>query len=180
MPVLIAAVVLVGALCALDLALTLGVIKRLHEHTELLASTRRPAGGIDVGSEISEFETSTVDGEHLLPGLLPEQTLVAFFSPGCEPCRDKLPKFVEYARHYPGGRTGVLTVVIGDPAQSAGFVSALGPVARVVVEEHDGPLSAAFKAQSYPTVLRVERDGDGRLVVADNRVQLDRPTAVTA
>lgn len=36
MPFLITAVVLVGLLCALDLVLGLGVIKRLREHTEML------------------------------------------------------------------------------------------------------------------------------------------------
>ncbi|MEE4599187.1 hypothetical protein V2J94_46540 [Streptomyces sp. DSM 41524] len=179
MPFLIAAVILVGALCALDLALTLSVIKRLREHTELLAGARQRPRHIEVGTEIGGFDTTTIDGERLLPGMLPEQTLVAFFSPDCEPCRTKLPSFVEHARHHPDGRAGVLAVVIGDTVQSAGFVSELSPVARVVVEERDGALSAAFDTHSYPTILRVERAGDG-LVVADNQVRLDQPTSAAA
>ena len=38
MPILIAAVVVVGCLCLLDLLLTFGVIRRLREHTSMLTA----------------------------------------------------------------------------------------------------------------------------------------------
>ncbi|MEI5102771.1 hypothetical protein RB200_34950 [Streptomyces sp. PmtG] len=157
-----------------------GVIKRLREQSRLLADVDRHPGRLAVGTRIDTFETSTVEGEQLVPALLPDRMLVAFLFPGCEPCRDKLPVFVEYARRHPGGRPTVLVAVIGSPEQSAGFVSALGAVAQVVVEDHDGALSTAFQTQTYPTVLSVERDANGELVVADHQVRLDRPTAVPA
>ncbi|BDM74623.1 hypothetical protein HEK616_81100 (plasmid) [Streptomyces nigrescens] len=181
MSFLIAAVVFVGALCTLDLVLTLGVIKRLREHSERLSGTSGPGGRFDtldmaVGEEVGEFTTSTVDGERLSRGMLAADTLVAFFAPGCQPCREKMPAFVDHARALPGGRAQVVAVVVGDPAEAAAFVAELSPVARVVVEEGpEDPLSAAFRARSFPTVLRVSPYGDGRVLVTANRIALDRP-----
>ncbi|MFE0191450.1 TlpA family protein disulfide reductase [Streptomyces sp. NPDC058989] len=181
MAFLIAAVVFVGTLCTLDLVLTLGVIKRLREHSEQLSGASGPGGRFDtldpaVGEEVGEFATATVDGERLTHGMLAADTLVAFFAPGCRPCREKLPAFVDHARALPGGRAQVVAAVVGDPAESAAFVAELSPVARVVVEEGpDAPLSAAFRARSYPTLLRVSPDADGTVRVTANRMTLDRP-----
>ncbi|MBL1090752.1 MULTISPECIES: TlpA disulfide reductase family protein [unclassified Streptomyces] len=181
MSFLIAAVVFVGMLCTLDLVLTLGVIKRLREHSERLSGTSGPGSRFDtldmaVGEEVGEFATSTVDGERLTRGMLAADTLVAFFAPGCQPCREKMPAFVDHARALPGGRAQVVAVVVGDPAEAAAFVTELSPVARVVVEEGpDEPLSAAFRARSFPTLLRVSPHGDGRVLVTANRIALDRP-----
>ncbi|MGG7575667.1 TlpA family protein disulfide reductase [Streptomyces sirii] len=181
MSLLIAAVLLVGTLCTLDLVLTLGVIKRLREHSEQLSGVSSPGSRFDtldmaVGEEVGEFATSTVDGERLTRAMLAADTLVAFFAPGCLPCREKMPAFVDHARALPGGRAQTVAVVVGDPAESAAFVAELSPVARVVVEEGpDEPLSAAFRARSFPTLLRVSPDGDGRVLVTANRIALDRP-----
>jgi hypothetical protein len=121
-----------------------------------------------------------VEGEPLRQGSLSEEMLVAFFSPTCEPCRKKLPKFVDYARTLPGGRDRVLAAVVGDAEEAATFVAELSPVARVVAEPHDGALGTAFKARSFPTLLRVAPDGEGRLVVTANHVDLDRPARLVA
>lgn len=182
MAVLVTALISVGVVCALDLVLTLGVIKRLRDHTEQLAKAagvgRAPI--IDVGEEVGEFSTATVDGERLNREALVDETLVAFFSPTCEPCKAKLPKFREYAAALPGGSRRVLAIVVGDEEESAAFVSDLSPVARVVVETHEGALSTAFKAQAYPTVLTVAPDSTGRVVVRSNRVDLSQAAAVAA
>ncbi len=77
MPVVLAALVIVGMLCALNLILTLGVIKRLREHAALLA------GGpptIAVGEAIGEFSVRTVHGDPLSDRSLGDETLVAFVS----------------------------------------------------------------------------------------------------
>ncbi|MET7301346.1 hypothetical protein [Embleya sp. NPDC005575] len=167
-------------MCALDLVLTLGVIRRLREHAELLSSGGGSGDPLDmaVGEEVGEFSTSMVDGEPLTRGMLAEETLVAFFSPGCEPCREKLPRFVEHARTLPGGRDRVLAAVVGDAGEAAAFVAELSPFARVVVEAGpDDALGRAFRARSYPTLLRVAPDDAGRLVVTANRVDLGRSAA---
>lgn len=176
MPVLIAAVVLVGALGVLNLIFTLGVIRRLREHTELLSSQGgRDPMGVAAGTEIGEFEATTVDGEVVAHDLLLDETLVAFFAPGCEPCEEKLPSFVAQAASLPG-RHRVLAVVVGDAEAAGPMVAALRPVARVVVEEdHAGPLVSAFTVRAFPTQLSVAPGGAGKLVVTANRVGVDLP-----
>jgi hypothetical protein len=177
--VLVAAVVLVGALCLLNLIFTLGVIKRLREHTELLRGSRDPMA-IEVGTKVGEFTSSTVDGEHIAHESLIEETVVAFFSPDCRPCKEKLPKFVAYARTSPGGHDRTLAVVVGDADMAADFVAELRPVARVVVEEPAGPLAAAFGIRGFPTLLSVTPNHLGHLVVTANNVEIDRPSSVAA
>ncbi|GII62209.1 hypothetical protein Skr01_22940 [Sphaerisporangium krabiense] len=179
MPFLIAAVACIGLLCLLDLILTLGVIKRLREHTELLAT--RPSGGAPmypaVGEEVGEFSTATVEGRRLSRADLDDETLVGFFSPECQPCKEKLPGFVEFARSLSGGRERVLAVIVSAGDDPGPFLAALSPVARVVVEEPGGALSGAFMVGAYPALLRVTKDGGGRLIVTSNRVALDEPVA---
>ncbi|MGK5545642.1 TlpA disulfide reductase family protein [Streptomyces sp. URMC 127] len=181
MGVLAAAIVLVGLVCTLDLVLTLGVVKRLREHTEELARLNGvgKAPVIAVGEAVGDFLATTVDGESLTDDSLTGDTLVAFFSPTCEPCKAKMPKFVEYARALPGGRNQVVATVVGDAEEAAAFVHELSPVARVVVEGHEGALSRAFRAEAYPTVLRAAPDPSGRLVITANDVDVtaEQPAA---
>ncbi|MFJ8078416.1 TlpA family protein disulfide reductase [Streptomyces sp. NPDC096176] len=178
MPFLIATLACLGAICALDLILTLGVIKRLREHTELL-SARSPAD-IPVGAEVAEFAAVTTDGEPLSRESMKEETVVAFFSPTCGPCKEKLPRFVDFARGLAGGRESALAVVVGDVEEGAPFITELNPVVRVVVESGDGPLGSAFKVAAFPTLVRVAPDGAGKLVVTDNRIELGHPAAAAA
>ncbi|MEU9363638.1 hypothetical protein AB0D78_10455 [Streptomyces avermitilis] len=179
MPFLIAALVLVGLLCALDLVLTLGVVKRMREHTALLTDLNGGPASVKAGEEVGEFTASTVHGEVMSREMMAEETLVAFFSPNCGPCREKMPKFVAYASKLPGGRARALAVIVSGPEEGAEFVDALAPVARVVRETPDGALGAAFRARAYPIVLTVAQGRDGRVVVTDDQVALDRPV-VTA
>ncbi|WP_432142338.1 TlpA disulfide reductase family protein [Streptomyces sp. bgisy084] len=179
MPFLTAAVVLVGALGALNLVLVLGVVKRLREHGALLTGRRgAPSADIEVGTPIAEFETVTEAGEPLTRASLTEDLLVAFLSPGCAPCVAKLPGLVAHARSLPGGRRRVLAVVVGEPGEAAAFAAPLGPVAQVVIEEPNGALSRAFGVHAYPTLLRTGPDAEGRPVVTSNAVDLTRPTAM--
>ncbi|GHC74297.1 TlpA family protein disulfide reductase [Streptomyces cinnamoneus] len=179
MPVLTAAVVLVGTLCTLDLILTLGVIKRLRDHGTLLTKLADNAPGrppvIEVGEEVGEFTAVTVDGDVLTRESLTGDTLVAFFSPNCAPCHEMVPKFAAYARAVAGGRGRVLAVVVGTTDRARGQVAELAPVARVVVENGDPVVAEAFKVRGFPTLLRVTQDRDGRQVIAGNRVDLDSP-----
>lgn len=178
-PVVTAGLVFVGLLCALDLILTLGVVKRLREHTELLSAVSGPPPALAVGDEVGAFSAATVDGEPVSREALADGTLVGFFSPSCRPCREKLPDFVRLARS--GGRSRTLAVVVGDAEEAVPFVTELRSVARVVVEQSSAePVGAAFKAAAYPTVLRVGADDDGRLVVRQDRVDLGRASVASA
>ncbi|AZS75985.1 hypothetical protein DDE74_38515 [Streptomyces lydicus] len=82
-----------------------------------------------------------------------------------------------HTRSLPGGRGGVLAVVVGEPREAVAFAAPLAPVAQVVTEEPNGALSRAFGVHSYPTLLRIGHDAEGRPVVTSNAVDLKRPTA---
>ncbi len=179
MPILVVAVLLVGLLCLLDLLLTFGVLRRLKEHTAQLEQLLNGAGAADalppVGMSVGEFTAATVDGgtvslETLASGV---ETLVAFFSPDCEPCREKLPDFIEYARRSGTGRR-VLTVVTGPVERGAAMAESLEPVSTVVVDGVDGPVRRAFRVTATPGFCLV--DGAGRVAAAD--FDLDRIPAL--
>ena len=178
--VLVAAVVLVGVLCLLDLLLTLGVIRRLQEHTSHLEQLL--AGGSanalpTVGETVDEFTAETVDGAPVSRDFFSVETLVAFFSPTCEPCIAKLPDFTKHAARWRNDQRQVLAVVTGPTEQAAEMVDSLKPVATVVADGMNGPVSRAFKAHSTPTFCLV--DNAGTVIAAD--YDLDRvPTLAEA
>ncbi|WP_433498558.1 hypothetical protein ACQP1K_27350 [Sphaerimonospora sp. CA-214678] len=174
-PFLVTAVVLIGAICALDLILTLGVIKRLRSHSEIL-SNRNNEGppAMEVGEEVGRFETSTLDDVRITWEGTREGTIVAFFSPTCAPCKAKLPNFLEHSRTLRAGDPRPVAVVVGDSADADEFLSALRPVADVVLENHEGVMAKAFQVTAFPTVLMVAPDASGVLRVTDNNVALSR------
>ncbi|MFI6496618.1 TlpA family protein disulfide reductase [Nonomuraea typhae] len=172
-------VVLVGSLVVINLIFTLGVIKRLREHTELLRGSFDPVA-IEAGTEIGEFVSVTVDGERIAHESFTEETTVAFFAPDCRPCQEKLPKLAAYGKSIPGGRDRVLAVVVASADLAADFVALLRPVAHVVVEEPAGPMAAAFGIRAFPALLSVAPNHSGRLVVKAGTVDMDRPATVSA
>lgn len=123
---------------------------------------------LGVGGQVGLFATSSVDGE--LVDRLEAGSLVAFLTPSCRPCREKVPDLVEFARAMPG-RDHVLAVVVGDMTTGVEMVTALRPVAKVVVEERYGPVQTAFRLIGFPAVLMVGTHG----VVTDASVDLDQP-----
>lgn len=166
MPFVVAALVLVGALAALNLIFTFGVIRRLREHEAALG--RRGPGHDDhpvmlaPGATVGDFAASTVDGEPVSRELLAGTTLVGFVSPSCPACHERLPQFVELARTHAGGRGQVLAVVVapdGDEG-AATIVAQLDAVARVVREPDRGPLVTAFGVEGYPAFALVGPHGD--------------------
>jgi thiol-disulfide isomerase/thioredoxin len=162
MALLVAAVTFVGLLGLLDLALTIGVVRRLREHSALLGRRSpfplgeaiAPAGGT-----IGDFAALSADGEPVRRDLLADRTLVGFFAPDCAPCREMVPKFIAYATDVPGGRQRALAVVVGESGAAAEYVAALESVASVVVEPLDGPLAVAFRVRGFPALAIVDADG---------------------
>jgi hypothetical protein len=177
----IAALVFVGALCILNLVLSLGIIKRLRDQAEILNrdGSSNPPVSVGMGDEIGEFTTLTLDAEPVDDASLRHgDTLVAFFSPSCRPCQEKLPKFVDFAPSFPGGRDKVLGVVVGEPEEAADMLERLRPVARVVRESttEKGEMSKAFDLQGFPAVLVVSPSPEhGRPVVTADNIDLDVP-----
>jgi thiol-disulfide isomerase/thioredoxin len=167
-PYLVAGMLLVGGLCLLDLVLTLGVIRRLRVHTELLS--RRGPGGqpppmIPAGSTAGDFTTTTVDGETVSRAGLEAQTLVGFFTPHCGACKERLPDFVASAAAAPGGRDRVLAVIVGSVEDAAEYRDELSAVARVVIEEGStGSIVGALQVTAYPTFVVL--DGDATVLAS--------------
>lgn len=161
MTVLVAAVVVVGVLGAVNLLFCLGVVRRLREHTEILNTMAADhAGGHDLilpaGETAAEFAAESVGGRPISRAALSGPTLVAFFSPGCGPCTEQLPHFVDLARAHPPAQ--VLAVVCG-PGDATPLLGPLRDVAEVVREETTGPLQEAFAIRGYPSFAVVEPGG---------------------
>jgi hypothetical protein len=183
-PVLIVIVVLVALLCLLDLVLTLGVIRRLKEHTTQLEQLLQGAVGADplppVGATVGEFVAAATNGvtvsQDMLKSVdaLPVETLVAFFSPQCEPCREKLPGFLDHAGRWRNDQRRVVTVVTGPVEQATEMADLTTPVGITVLDGNDGPVSRAFRVTATPGFCLV--DGTGRVTAAD--YDLDRMPAL--
>ncbi|MEU9510864.1 TlpA disulfide reductase family protein [Micromonospora sp. NPDC048170] len=180
MPTLVSAVVFLGAFCVLNLILLIGVLKRLREHAQQLASVNGPSSAVALGTEIGEFTVRTVDDRPLSRESLDGETLVGFFSSTCAPCKETMPKFVAHAERYPGGRDRVLAVVTGDPARVADFIAELRVVAQVVTNTDGDKLADAFQITAFPALLHVSPDAESRLVVTANQLALGEPSTVPA
>jgi hypothetical protein len=163
MPYLFAFTAAVAVLTVFDLVLTMGVVRRLRAHTELLA--RLTTGGlarkliVEPGQVPAVAEVTTVDGARVTTADLGD-TLVGFFSPTCTPCAERAPQFVEYARRRPGGRSRALAVVVSGPDTEPGALTTLlAPVAQVVVEPPEGPLATAFEVIGFPALCLLDSTG---------------------
>jgi hypothetical protein len=184
MAYLTAAVVLVGVLCVLDLVLTLGVIRRLRDHSDRLTKLAEhptaeypdPEIMAPKGSTVGGFSAVTTEGEAVALELLDGPTLVGFFAPGCDACKEQLPEFINRAVDMPGGRSRVLAAVVGEGEAAEEYVTSLAPVARVVVEASRGALSKAFKVDGFPALGLVDEQG----VVLDAGYRVDRLETLSA
>ncbi|WP_329575379.1 hypothetical protein OG500_01090 [Kitasatospora sp. NBC_01250] len=175
------AVAAVGALSLLNLVFALGIVRRLREHSEQLANAARPVAGAPgravapVGTPVGTFRTGSTGStgstgtadDALGHEDLADGTLVAFFSPTCKPCRDKLPGFVARFADRPQERDRVLAVVVGEAEACAPMLASLAAAVPAVQEDQDGPVSTAFAVRAFPTCARVGRTADGRLVVTE-------------
>lgn len=171
MPYLVAALVIVGVLCVINLLLTVATIRRLREHTELLSRKAKAAASVGVaapGSSVGPFTVATVEGRVVTTDDLAPGTLVGFLAPGCRGCLEELPAFLDLARAHHDGARGVLAVVSGDEASSVEYVARLSPFARVVVAPPGHEIESAFAVGSFPAFFLV---GSGGVVRASGPLQ---------
>lgn len=153
MAVLTAAVILVGALCLVDLLLTFGVIRRLRECCGAAVSGAAGAPGVGqlpvAGQRVDEFAVTTVDGAPVSPDTLTPGTVVVFVAPACKDCRAQLPDLIRWSETQ--DRQGVLVVIDArTPDRIDDLVDRLNPVARVIVEGLDAPVMTAFGVNTFP------------------------------
>lgn len=164
MPFLIAAVVLVGAIATLNLLLTVGVIRRLREHTTQLAEVNSMGGGPGgpvVGDPIEDFTTAAVDDTPVARADLDSFALVSVMSPGCGPCEEKLPTLVSMLEKGSLPKKSVLAVIAGTEEDAVPMVTALKDLAVVVREEPvSGAVQSAVGIRAYPTMFTA---GDGKV-----------------
>ncbi|SEL43193.1 TlpA disulfide reductase family protein [Nonomuraea pusilla] len=164
MPYLVAAVIVLGLLCLVNLVLTLAVIRRLRVHTlrlaELGPATRAPL--VQPGTRLGDFSATAVEGETVSRAFFSGPSVVAVFSTECASCHERLPEFTSYLAETRPER--VLAVVTGDPGEAGRFTREL-TAATVVLEPMGGPVSRALQVSQFPSFYLV--DGDGVVVAAD-------------
>lgn len=157
------ALILLAIVLALNITLTVGIVRRLREHSAQLKDLRNPDAVMAAPDTMTgEFSAETIEGERLSERDWQGLTLVGFFSPTCAACHERLPSFLEQARLMPGGRRQVLAVVVGREGTDE-QVAQVSPVARTVVEAPDGPLAKAFSVRGFPAFALVD---DGRKILA--------------
>ncbi|SDQ87270.1 TlpA family protein disulfide reductase [Thermostaphylospora chromogena] len=153
MPVVVSLVIVVGAICLLDLVLTVGVIRRLREHSTLISELgggRMPVPMLQDGETADAFEAVATTGEVVSRDGLSGNTLVGVFSPDCSACKERLPGFIRLARSFSGGRDRVVAVVAEMGGDTEFYRRELEPVARVVIEREGTGINKALHVKAFP------------------------------
>lgn len=179
---LTSAVILVGLVASLNLLLLVGVIRRLRQHTDHLNGLLAGSSGVallPVGEVVSDFVATTTDGQPVARHLLPERTLIGFFSPDCSACRAQLPSFTELADRMGSRRTIVVVAAVTDqPGQEEQeYLSRLAGAGQVVREVGVGPLQEAFQVSGFPSFYVLDTDAT---VIASGYAAADVSQAVVS
>jgi thiol-disulfide isomerase/thioredoxin len=155
--------VFLGVLLLANLLLVLLLARKVR-----LLANRLPGTGqrpwLAPGTQVPPFEATTVDGDLAsLARLSGQPSVVGFFSTDCDPCRQQVPVFAEYAAA-DGGPGRNLAVIVGPGPEAGEFELLLAGKALVVREEQRGPVTAAFSARAFPGIYRL--DGAGKVVAS--------------
>jgi hypothetical protein len=165
MPIMIAAVALVGGLCLLDLLLTFGVIRRLREQANLLSGAGRTGPeviGLEAGQAPGPFSALSIDGS-LVNGVAGLR-VVAFLSSSCSACPGRVPPFLDYLTDHRIERDSVLAVVQGAASAPPPYLDRVAGMARVCIEPDGGEIGRAFNVTGFPAFCLL--DADGAVVVS--------------
>ncbi len=158
--------ILAAVLSAVNLLLTIGVIRRLKEHSSLLADGTAATPEMPrPGTPIAEFEAQTVDGRAVTLGSLRDGCMVAFFSPGCEACEDVLPALSGHLRATGASPESAVVVIAAELQEALPMVHAFEGTACVIVEPPPRrELRKAFGITAFPTVVTISGGAIGSLV----------------
>ena len=178
MSLLAAAVTFSSALGLLNLILAYGIIRRLRAEQRSSPSGSFPLPDAEsLGAALEEFTVRLENGREISPDTLAEGTVAAFFAPGCAPCAELLPHFVETVARSGRRADEVLAVVVPGKEGSAEYAARLDTVATVVTDDNARTVEVAFGVNAYPVVCRVE--SDGRLTALSRDLhELARPVTV--
>ncbi|WP_433189735.1 peroxiredoxin family protein [Actinoallomurus sp. CA-150999] len=168
MEYLVAGLVLVAVITALNLVLTVAVVRRWRARLGAPPAARHhghdhgdPELGIAPGDRMPEFTATTADGATVTRDeLAGRPALIAFLSLDCSSCDDSVPEFAEHARRVRDAGGQVLATVVGVDAAGSELAARLAGVADHVVPEFlDSPVGAAFKVRFYPGFAHYGPDG---------------------
>lgn len=163
-PVLVAALVLLGLVAALNLVLTTAVIRKLRRHDELLEAFDGPSPlpRIAAGDVVPDFATEAIDGPLTAADLVTAPTLIAFAAPGCSGCEAARPQLVSLLAERRGRGEEGWVVIADDQGDGDTLAREFSDHARVVIEHPaTGPLHQALGVSAYPSYLLI--GGDGRV-----------------
>ncbi|WP_199545686.1 hypothetical protein [Streptomyces sp. N35] len=160
MPFVIAGLVLVGTIAALNVVLLVVILRRWQE----LEAVRRRDGfagqGPQPGDLLPEFSSTALSGRTLTrDGLRSGELLLGVFSHDCPSCTDSLPDFAAQAdlARASGGRA--VALVMGEEAGDSALTGLLADTAdEIVVHPEASSLFRALQVPAFPTILRY-RDG---------------------
>ena len=170
--VLIGANLVLGTLTVLNLVLTVGVVQRLRVHTETLTQMGGEMPTLRPGEPIGPFDAVSVKDEAISDLMIDAESIIGFFSPGCGPCKERLPDFREFTYEMSSVQQHSIAVVVGSEDESADLVAAIGEDSIVVLEDDGGSLTSACQVKAFPTFLVVDRDAEGVLTVKASGVDL--------
>lgn len=166
MTFLVAAVVLVGAVAALNLVLTAAVIRRMRQYESDRSSgaSQTPydvLGGLLPGAALPAFRGTAIDGRTVTDHDLRDRpAAVAFLSTDCPGCLERAPEFAAAARAIMarGGRAIAVIIQGAEPADA--LTAAVDPAA-IVSEPADrsGPMTRAFAVKTFPTFFVIDAAG---------------------
>jgi len=171
MPLLITAVVIIGALSTLNLILTAAVIRRLRAQENASSMD----GGPDLGAPVPGIAGTSTNGDVVdLADLAGRPGIMAFFSVDCESCLDHGPRFAEAARVGAESGSWAVAVVMNGGADPTALLSTLPSPVTVIREDRGGAFLSAFGVRGFPLLLAVDTDGrvDAKGDIVLNRIEL--------
>ncbi|MFC4035034.1 TlpA family protein disulfide reductase [Streptomyces polygonati] len=158
MAVLTAAVVVLGILCVLNLAVTAAVIRRLR--TVPATGSRPPVAGLAPGSAVPQLALRDERGEPVTrASLLGHHTLVAFFATDCPECSIHAPELVGRGAELGAAGVRLLTALVDTGPDRNGLRRLLGGAGTLLVGEASAELAARFATEFTPAYFLVGPDG---------------------
>jgi peroxiredoxin len=158
------AIGIVGALCLINLALTLALARQLRGLSEMMKNRRAAAlqdFAYKAGDRAPQFAATTTTGEvRTLDGAAGSRLLIAFFTALCPSCHVQAERLKEYAASPAGESTKILVVISGPPTMASEFGQEMEDTVWVAVEPPRGPTATAFGVGgSYPKFYLIGPDG---------------------
>lgn len=170
--VLLALVIVLAGLQALDLLLTVGLVRRVREHQSQIEAVgaRGLHLGIPVGTQVPPVDVLDVRDQEV-PRTWPGDTVVGFFSTTCDACREHLPEYLTWASQR--NRLRNICVVDGPIEDALEMARGTDDVARLVLAPHAKALADKFEISGVPVLFEVV---NGRVSASGLRVT-ERPFA---